>query len=99
MVTISIDPDFDSPDRLQRYAKAFQAQDQWSFYTGRVRDIVEIQKAFDAYRGNKMRHEPLTFLRAGRDQPWVRFNGLLSAGELADEYFHLVGRPRDATNE
>ena len=48
--------------------------------------MVAVQKSFDAYRGSKMRHEPLTFLRAAPSKPWVRLDGLMSAAQLLEEY-------------
>jgi protein SCO1/2 len=90
MISITIDPEQDTPARLGEYARKFKARRQWLFLTGKMESVIAVQKAFDAYRGNKMRHEPLTFLRAGPGQPWVRLDGLLSAAQLFDEYQKLT---------
>ena len=92
MISISIDPEQDTPERLREYARRFNARPQWSFLTGRLDDILAVQKAFDVYRGNKMRHEPITFLRASPREQWVRLNGLMSAAELVAEYRRLIAR-------
>jgi protein SCO1/2 len=55
------------------------------FLTGGLADIVSVQRAFDAYRGHKMNHAPLTFLRAFPGAPWTRLDGILSAAELERE--------------
>jgi len=93
MISISIDPEHDTPERLRQYAQKFKAGPQWLFLTGKTEDIASVQKAFDAYRGNKMRHEPLTFLRAESSEPWVRLDGLMSATQLVDEYKQLRVTP------
>ncbi|HEV7425757.1 MAG TPA: SCO family protein [Thermoanaerobaculia bacterium] len=86
-VSISIDPAYDTPDRLRDYAKRFHAGAQWQFFTGNAEDIAAVQKAFATYPGNnKMRHVPVTFFRAGPGLPWVRLEGLLNAGQLLGEY-------------
>jgi protein SCO1/2 len=90
MISITIDPEYDSPARLRDYAQRYDADNQWRFLTGRLEDIVAIQKAFDAYRGNKMSHEPLTFLRASAEAPWLRIDGLASAADVVREYRELV---------
>jgi protein SCO1/2 len=90
MVSISIDPEHDRPDRLRAHAKSLEAGPQWRFYTGRVQDIAAVQKAFDAYVANKMWHQPLTLMRPRRDAPWIRCTGLLSAAELTAEYRRMV---------
>ncbi|MGH8476464.1 MAG: SCO family protein [Methylococcales bacterium] len=91
MVSISIDPEQDTPARLRDYARRFKARPQWVFLTGSLDDILAVEKAFDVYRGNKMRHEPITFLRASPEE-WVRINGLMNATELVAEYRRLIAR-------
>jgi protein SCO1/2 len=86
MISISIDPEYDTPERLREYAKRLRAGAQWRFLTGSRGDIVAVQNAFDAYRGSKMSHEPFTLLRASADGPWVRLDGFASAAELVAEY-------------
>jgi len=92
LITITIDPEHDTPDRLRDYAVRLRADRRWRFLTGRLADVIEVQKAFDAYRGNKMNHEPLTFIRTRPDAPWIRLDGLMSAAHLAAEY-------REATDQ
>lgn len=91
MVSISIDPENDTPARLKEYAARFQAGSQWRMLTGSLADSIAVQRAFDAFRGDKMNHEPVTFLRAGGpDQPWVRLDGLASASDIIDEYHKIA---------
>ncbi len=91
MISITIDPGHDTPARLQDYAQRFHAGAQWQFLTGAPDDIVAIQKAFDAYRGSKVNHEPLTFMRGAAGQSWLRIDGLASAADVIGEYHKLVG--------
>jgi protein SCO1/2 len=90
MVSISIDPEQDTPARLAEYAKRFHAGPQWRHYTGTVQASVAIQRAFDAYRGDKMDHLPVTFLRAAHGSRWVRVDGFATVDELARELHALV---------
>lgn len=90
MVSVSIDPDYDTVARLDAYAKKLGAGAQWHFYTGTQQASVSIQKAFDAYRGDKMNHIPVTYMRAAPGKPWVRLDGLSSPDELLKE-LQLLG--------
>jgi protein SCO1 len=85
MVSISIDPEQDTPAVLKAYAARFEAGSQWLMLTGSSADSVAVQRAFDAYRGDKMSHQPATFLRAAPGQPWVRLDGFASAAEILRE--------------
>lgn len=89
MLSISIDPEYDTPTRLQAYAKKLGAGDQWKFYTGTLEASVALQKAFDAYRGDKMNHVPVTYLRAAQGKTWVRLDGLASPDDILKEYHGL----------
>jgi protein SCO1 len=86
MISISIDPDNDTPAQLKSYAKNFAAGARWQFLTGRLNDIKTVQLAFDGYRGDKMNHEPLTLIRPAPGKPWVRIDGFANPDELVREY-------------
>lgn len=85
MVSITIDPEYDSSKVLKKYSKRFHADDEWLFLTGNLEDVVGVQNAFDAYRGDKMNHVPLTFLRGAEKKRWLRIEGFPSAEEIAEE--------------
>jgi len=85
LVSVTIDPAYDTPERLREYAMRFHARPDWHFLTGEQDAIRRVQEAFDAYRGNKSNHVPLTILRAGRGESWVRVEGLASPDQLLRE--------------
>jgi protein SCO1/2 len=86
MVSISIDPEHDTPERLREYAQRYKAGAGWKFLTGSLDDSIAVQKAFDVYRGNKMSHEPTTLLRVSEGGAWVRLDGIASAAQIVSEY-------------
>lgn len=90
LVSVSIDPENDRPARLAEYAKRYHAGPQWRLYTGTVEASVAVQRAFDAYRGEKMNHTPVTFVRAPAGGRWVRLDGFASADELAGQVHELL---------
>ena len=89
LVSISIDPEYDTPARLSAYAGKFGATSQWQFYSGTAKASVAVQKAFDAYLGDKMNHVPVTFLRAAPGKPWVRLDGFASPETVVQEFRQL----------
>lgn len=90
MISISIDPEYDTVEKLSDYSERFNAGEQWAFFTGTLNDVVAMQKAFDIYRGSKVNHEPITLLRANGDQAWLRIDGLANAGDIVAEYRKLL---------
>ncbi len=90
MISISIDPEYDTVEKLSVYAQRFEAGQQWRFFTGRLEDVIAVERAFDIFRGSKMNHEPVTLIRVSKDQPWLRIDGLANAGDIVSEYRNLL---------
>jgi protein SCO1 len=90
MISISIDPENDTPAQLRSYAKTFGEGMRWRFLTGRVEDINNVQRAFGTYSGDKMSHEPLTLMREAGGKSWVRIDGFANPDDLVREYRKLV---------
>lgn len=85
LVSISIDPEYDNAARLAEYSKKFDAKPQWQHYTGTQANSVAVQKAFNAYRGDKMNHLPLFFVNGGGKKGWVRLEGFPTAEQVVKE--------------
>jgi protein SCO1 len=85
LVSISIDPDHDSVQRLAAYAK--RTGHKGSFFTGDPGSSEAVQRAFESWRGDKQNHEPVFFLSraAGAKARWVRLGGFVTPRELLAE--------------
>jgi len=86
LVSITIDPEHDTPRVLKAYRKKFHAREGWDFLTGTKADIDLVMKSFDAYVYDKMDHEQLTFVRSPKDGKWVRIEQLVGGGVLMNEF-------------
>jgi protein SCO1/2 len=91
LISISIDPENDTPKVMKEYLKRYRAQPGWDFFTGSRTDIDKVMHAFDAYIPNKMYHYPLTLIRDPKDGRWVRVFGLTSTSEFMNEYKKVGG--------
>jgi protein SCO1/2 len=85
LVSISIDPEYDRPEKLKAYAELFHAGPGWAFLTGDDADISEVLRNFNALTGSKTNHKPLTLLKRPQSQSWIRIDGLASGTDLAQE--------------
>ena len=90
MMSISIDPEQDTPERLREYAKGFDAGSAWQHYTGTAEASIAAQRAFDVYRGDRMSHTPVTLLRAAPGSPWRRIDGFVTPDQVLREYRQLL---------
>jgi protein SCO1/2 len=90
LVSITIDPEHDTPEKLKAYGDKYNMQPGREFLTGSREDINAVMRSFDADMPNKMTHYPLTFFRGPGEQEWVRVLGLMSIGDMLKEYKSLI---------
>ncbi len=89
LVSISIDPENDTPKNMKAYLKRYGAKQGWDFLTGSREDMNRVIQAFNALNGtvlNKMDHLPIILIKSPADQRWVRIYGLIGTTELMKEY-------------
>jgi protein SCO1/2 len=92
LVSISIDPEHDTPKVLREYLKTFRAKPSWDFLTGNRDSINRVMRAFDAFTADKMAHFPLTFVYSPAQDKWFRIDGLTGTSELMYEYKEALKR-------
>jgi len=87
LLSISIDPEHDTPRLMKEYLKRYRAKEGWTYLTGTRAAIDQVLKAFSAPGSiDKMLHSPLLFLRDPQSGQWVRIEGLIGTSILIDEY-------------
>ena len=92
LVSVSIDPEHDTPKILKTYLQKFRAKPGWDFLTGSREDILLVTKTFNAYTADKMQHYPLTFVYSPIQNLWFRIDGLVATSELMEEYQKALKR-------
>jgi protein SCO1 len=83
LVSISIDPEKDTPPVMKEYLKRYHAKPGWDFLTG---DVDEIAKVLTAFRANEMNDNFFTLVRGPGAEKWTRLLGRLSAAQIQEEY-------------
>lgn len=92
LVSITIDPEYDTPKVMKEYLKRYRAKPGWDFLTGTRQDIDKVMRAFNAYIPDKMSHYPLNLIRSPKDGSWVRLLGIMSSSEFMEEYLKVAGK-------
>lgn len=92
LVSITIDPENDTPRIMKEYLKRYNAKPGWDFLTGSRGDIDKVMRAFNAYIPDKMSHYPLNLIRSPKDGTWVRLFGIMSSREFMGEYTAIANR-------
>ncbi len=92
LVSITIDPENDTPRVLKEYLDRYHAKPGWDFLTGSRADIDRVMRAFDAYIPDKMSHYQLTLIRGPKGGKWARIKELISGSDLLAECREAQGR-------
>jgi protein SCO1/2 len=85
LVSISLDPEHDTPKQLTAYAEKFHAGKYWQHYTGTEVASITLQKAMGVYRGDKMNHVPVTLIKSVKSDEWIRLDGFVTVEDLLNE--------------
>jgi protein SCO1/2 len=90
LVSVSIDPEYDTPSVLKKYAERWKAGDDWEFLTGDLDEINGLLKSFNAFYGDKMGHKPLYMMKQPGSDSWIRIEGLARGSDLVAEVRNLT---------
>lgn len=82
LVTITVDPLRDTPQRLREYAGRYEAGEGWVWLTGAKPDVDAVLKGFGAYAARFEDHPAMVLVGDARGGPWTRFFGFPSVEEL-----------------
>jgi protein SCO1 len=92
VVSITIDPEHDTPEKLKAYAARYEATAGWQFYTGEPAQIDAILHAFDAFTQVREEHRPITLVRPAYSEEWTRLDGTMTPEHLAAELIRVQQR-------
>lgn len=84
LISISVDPTVDTPERLHEFAAKFNAASGWTFVTGNKDDIDSLLRAFGVAVANKNDHTPMILIGNDGKKYWTRAYGLASPTTLVN---------------
>jgi cytochrome oxidase Cu insertion factor (SCO1/SenC/PrrC family) len=82
LISISVDPMTDTPERLHDFAAKFNAGPGWTFVTGDKTEIDSLLQALGAAVANKNDHTPMILVGNDGVDYWTRAYGLASPTAL-----------------
>jgi protein SCO1/2 len=82
LISISVDPVIDTPERLRDFAAKFKAGPGWAFVTGDKFEIDSLLRALGAAVSNKNDHTPMILVGNDTIGYWTRTYGLSSPTTL-----------------
>jgi protein SCO1/2 len=90
MVSLSINPVSDTPEKLKAYAAHFHAQPEWLWLTGEKTQVDALLKELGVYDADYRNHAPVILIGNPTRSAWTRFNGFTSHETLAAKIDELL---------
>ena len=82
LVSMTVDPVRDTPQRLKAFGEKYNAGPGWTFVTGRKGQVEDVLRAFGAFTPNFVDHPPLVMVGDGKTGRWLRFFGFPSPDQI-----------------
>jgi protein SCO1/2 len=82
LISISVDPTTDVPERLKSFSEKFKAGPGWTFVTGSKPEIDRLLEALGGYVSDKNDHTPLLLIGNDTARFWTRAYGLAPPSRL-----------------
>lgn len=90
LVSISVDPENDTPKAMKSYLNRYYAQPGWDYLTGSRQDIDKVLNALNVKTVDKMDHLPVILIKSPSQGRWLRIFGLIGTAELMKEFREVV---------
>ena len=84
LISVSVDPTTDTPERLKDFAAKFKAEPGWTFVTGEKTRIDAVLQALGASVTNRNDHTPMILIGNAASNYWTRAYGLSSPVMIVD---------------
>jgi len=83
LISVSVDPTTDTPQRLKAWSEKFGAQPGWTLVTGEQQQMERLLKALEVFTADITDHAPVVLVGNDRTGEWTRAYGLASPKTLA----------------
>jgi protein SCO1/2 len=85
LITISLDPETDTPERMAKFLKPFKPRAGWSFLSGDRERVRAVAKALGGWEDEKMSHAPVALVGNLDAGVWYRVDNFAKPKTLAAE--------------
>jgi protein SCO1/2 len=97
LITLTVDPATDTPERLKAYAANFGSPTGWLWLTGDKPQVDRVLTGLGAYAADFTRHAGAILVGDGRSGDWMRFYGLPNPPNIVDRVEQLLAARRSAS--
>lgn len=90
LVSLTVDPQRDTPQRLLDYSRRYQPGPGWRWLTGEPLAVEDTLKALGVWSADYETHPPLIMVGDGRSDRWTRYYGFTDPAVLQAKIDQLL---------
>jgi protein SCO1 len=99
LISITVDPVTDTPERLRAWGEKFGAKEGWTFVTGQKPEIEKLLKALNGYTARIEAHSPMILIGDDARSIWTRAYGLAPPAKLMNIIESVGARDQSGESE
>jgi protein SCO1/2 len=93
MLSITVDPETDTPAVLKQYARRYEIGPGWTFLTGQKADVDALLAKLGSSDPDKDRHSGMLLLGNDATRTWQKGFAMAEPADIASAVLRLLGRP------
>lgn len=90
MISVSVDPETDTPAVLKRYADSFKAQPGWYFLTGKKENVSEVLRKLGGFVEDKNEHSLVLIIGNEATGDWMKVLSMANPREISTAVMRLI---------
>jgi cytochrome oxidase Cu insertion factor (SCO1/SenC/PrrC family) len=90
MISVSVDPETDTPAALKRYADSFKAQPGWYFLTGTKENVSEVLRKLGGFVEDKNEHSLALIIGNEATGDWMKLHSMANPKEISASVMRLI---------
>jgi protein SCO1 len=99
LISISIDPANDTPERLAEWSKRLGAKPGWTLVTGNKSDIDAILKSLGLFSADPAAHTPVVLVANEPEGRWERVDGLATPTAIVEAISRVDGAEKGGSKK
>lgn len=94
LISVSIDPAVDTPERLATWSQRLGARPGWTLVTGSKTDIDAILKSLGLFTADPAAHTPVVIVANEKEGRWERVDGLATPTAIIEAIDRMEGKSK-----
>ncbi len=90
LISITVDPEIDTPQAMKKYAEQYKAKPGWFFLTGKKENVDWVLYKLGGYVEDKGDHSTIVIIGSEATGRWMKLFAMTRPAEIADAVVGMI---------